>query len=234
MIGQNGEITSFSDLSCHRAFFYFIGFSCNMLKIVMHVSLLIHVFLPCSYSAGLRCHLLNMCIARFLYIVPYALFLFAVWIHRSEGAEAEHSSCYKETGEWLVLSVGKSSMFLQLHFNEMLIEHSEAHRFLLFHCYSLSTERTKLHHLLLFIAAQSSTRMVCHILSTMEWHIFRPHLHSIPLAIQLQQQVNLLACTRVSIVLAQVWMQDVHTHTHCYSLILICSGQSSPLQVSTP
>lgn len=104
-------------------------------------------------------------------------------------------------------------MILQLHFNEMLIEHSEAHRLLLFHCCSLSTERTKLHHLLLFIAAQSSTRMVCHTLSTMEWRIFRPHLHSIPLAIQLQQQVNLLACTRVSIVLTQVWMQDIHTHT---------------------
>lgn len=162
--------------------------------------------------------------------MSYALFLFAVWIHRSEGAEAEHSPCYKETGEWLVLSVGKSGMFLQLHFSEVLIEHSEAHRLLLFHCCSLSTERMKLHHLLLFTAAQSSTRMVCHTLSTMEWRIFRPHLHSIPLAIQLQQQVTLLACTRVSIFLTQVWMQDVHTQ--CYSLILICSGQSSPLQVS--
>ena len=198
-----------------------------------------YVFLPCSYSAGLRCQLLNVCIARLLYIVPYALFLFAVRIHRSEGAEAEHSSCYKETGEWLVLSVGKSSMFLQLHFNEVLLEHCEAHHLLLFQCCSLSTEHMKLHHLLLFTAAQSSTRMVCHTLSTMEWRIFRPHLHSIPLAIQLQQQVTLLACTRVSTVLTQVWMQGVHTHTHththtqCYSLVLICSGQSLPLRVSS-
>jgi len=160
-----------------------------------------HIFLPCSYSADDSCWL---CFARLLYIVPYALFLFAVWIHCSEGAEAEHSSCYKETGEWLVLSVGKSGMFLQLHFNEVLIEHSEAHHLLLFHCCSLSTERMKLHHLPLFTAAQFSTRMVCHILSTMEWRIFRPHLHSIPLAIQLQQQVTLLACTRVSIFLTQV------------------------------
>lgn len=123
-------------------------------------------------------------------------------------------------------------MFLQLHFSVVLIEHSEAHRLLLFHCFSLSTEHMKLHHLLLFTAAQSSTRMVCHTLSTMEWRIFRPRLRSIALAIQLQQQVTLLACTRVSVFLTQVWMQDVHTQ--CYSLILICSGQSSPLQVSSP
>lgn len=104
-------------------------------------------------------------------------------------------------------------MSLQLHFNEVLIEHCEAHHLFLFHCCSLSTEHMKLHHLLLFTAAQSSTRMVCHTLSTMEWRIFRPHLHSIPLAVQLQQQLILLACT-VSIVLTEVWMQNVHTHTH--------------------
>jgi hypothetical protein len=155
-----------------------------------------------------------MCALQDLYIVPYASFLFAVWIHRSEGAEAEHCSCYKETGEWLVLSVSKSAVSVQLHLNEMVIEHPEAHRLLLFHCCSLSTERMKLHHLLLFTAAQSSIRMVCHTLSTMEWHIFQPHLHSTPLATQLRQQVTLLACIRVSIVLTQVWMQDVHTHIH--------------------
>ena len=130
-----------------------------------------------------------------------------------------------------MLSVGKCSVFLQLHFSEVLIEYSEAHCLLLFHCCSRSTEHMKPHHLLLFTAAQSSTRMVCHTLSTMEWHIFQPHLHSIPLATQFQQQVTLLACTKVSIVLTEVWMQDVHTH--CYSLILICSGQSLLLLVSS-
>jgi hypothetical protein len=62
-----------------QGIFYFIVFSCNMLKIVMHVSLLVeYVFLPCSFSAGLRCQLLNVCIAKLLYIVLCALFLFAV------------------------------------------------------------------------------------------------------------------------------------------------------------
>jgi hypothetical protein len=155
-----------------------------------------------------------------VYIVPYALFLFAVWIHHSEGAEAEHCSCYKETGEGLVFSVSKCTVFLQLHLSEMVTEHSEAYHLLLFCCCSLSTERMKLRHLLLFTAAQSSIRMVCHTLSTMEWHIFQPHLRSTPLATQLQQQVTLLACIRVSIVLTRVWMQDVFTHRHTHSVTI--------------
>jgi len=74
MIGHNGEITNFSDLSCNRAFVTLLGFAFENSDACITTDSVMYFFpVPVLKVSGV-----NVCIANLLYIVSYALFLFAV------------------------------------------------------------------------------------------------------------------------------------------------------------